>query len=402
MTIEMTHPATLPLVETAGATYQRIELPTRVQGSYTTRFVDRAVAADPAAFHLAAGPTVTPRAGDVVVARVTEILNHKRVETPESRKAILFPGALVMLAYGHRYAADQFLAHVPDTLEPCHLVAAGGVAGVVTRQHVRVDDPTRIEPLGLLADAEGVVNLSRFAPHRPRPVPAAARATGTTATAATAQAVSGAAAQEAPGDPTNGAPARRPAVIGVLGTSMNSGKSTAMATLVNGLTAAGLSVSAGKSTGTGAGNDPMLYRDAGAATVLDFTDFGYPTTFRLDYERVRSLTVDIVEALSGPGTDVVVVEIADGVYQGETARLLRDPLFQEVVDRVVFAAGDALGAVAGVRELQAAGLDVAAVSGVLTSSPLATEEARAVLGVPVLDTYGLTDPALATALLPRR
>jgi hypothetical protein len=381
MTIEMTNTTSaLPLVETPGATYQRLELPARIQASYTTRFVANAVEADRAGFHLAAGPTVTPKAGDVVVARVTEILNHKRVETPESRKAILFPGALVMLAYGHRYAADQFLAHVPDSLTPCHLVAAGGVAGMVTEQHVSVDDPTRIEPLGLLADDLGIVNLTRFAPYALNPVPSPS---------ATAVELAGA----LPG---------RPTVIGVLGTSMNSGKSTAMSTLVNGLTNAGLKVSAGKSTGTGAGNDPMIYHDGGAAKVLDFTDFGYPTTFKLDFEQVRSLTVNVIDALSETDTDVVVVEIADGVYQGETARLLRDPLFHAVVDRIVFAAGDALGAVGGVRELQAAGLDVAAVSGVLTSSPLATAEARAVLSVPVIDTYELTEAAVSTALLPQR
>jgi hypothetical protein len=381
MTIEMTNTTSaLPLVETGGATYQRLELPARIQASYTTRFVAGAVEADRAGFHLAAGPTVTPKAGDVVVARVTEILNHKRIEAPESRKAILFPGAVVMLAYGHRYAADQFLAHVPDSLEPCHLVAAGGIAGRVTEQHVSVDDPTRIEPLGLLADDLGIVNLTRFAPYALNPVPSIG---------ATAAELSGA----LPG---------RPTVIGVLGTSMNSGKSTAMATLVNGLTNAGLTVSAGKSTGTGAGNDPMIYHDGGAAKVLDFTDFGYPTTFRLDFEQVRSLTVNVIDALSGTDTDVVVVEIADGVYQGETARLLRDPLFHAVVDRIVFTAGDALGAVGGVRELQAAGLDVAAVSGVLTSSPLATAEAREVLSVPVIDTLELTEAAVSTALLPQR
>ncbi|MEO9247462.1 DUF1611 domain-containing protein [Citricoccus nitrophenolicus] len=382
MTIEITNrTSAMTIIDTADATYQRAELPTRIQAAYTTRFVGAALDADRSAFHLATGPTVTPRAGDVVVARVTEILNHKRVETPESRKAILFPGHVVMLAYGHRYAADQFLAHVPDTLEPCHLVAAGGVAGMVTEQHAAMDEPTRIEPLGLLADSSGIVNLSRFAPYSLNPVPAI-----------------GAAEQE-----LAAALPGRPTVIAVLGTSMNSGKSTAMATLVNGLTNAGLRVSAGKSTGTGAGNDPMIYVDGGAAKVLDFTDFGYPTTFRLDFEQVRSLTVNLVDAMADTDTDVVVVEIADGVYQGETARLLRDPLFQSVVDRVVFAAGDALGAVAGVRELQEAGLDVAAVSGVLTSSPLATAEANQVLacaGVPVIDTYELTDAGVSTALLP--
>lgn len=350
----------------------RTELPEAVQASYTTRHVARAVEKAPEDFHLVSGNDVRPSAGDVVIARVTQIGNHKRIETPESRKAILFEGRLVMLAYGHRYAADQFLAHVPDSLEPLHLVAAGGIAGVVTASHDKMSSPTRIEPLGLLADGHGVVNLADHAPYRNTPV-----------------AVSSSTRTE------------RPEVIGILGTSMNSGKSTVMACLINGLVKAGLKVTAGKITGTGAGNDPMIYADAGASRVLDFTDYGYPTTFRTSMEEIRSLTVNLVDELGADGAEVVVVEIADGIYQEETARLLRDELFQDTVDHIVFSATDALGARAGIHELIDAGLKVSAASGVMTSSPLATNEARAVLaqfGVPVVGTFDLQDPLEADAL----
>src|SRR5699024_2811637 len=196
---------------------------------------------------------VVPRSGDVVIARVTEILNHKRVETPESRKAILFEGALIMLAYGHRFRSDQFLAHVPGSLAPCHLVAAGGIAGVVTESHEDMEDPTIIEPIGLLADHNGVVNISQFAPH------------------------------QTPGElnsaPLVGSQQRRPEVIAVLGTAMNSGKPTTMAWLVTGLSHSGPSVGAGKLTGSAARTDPMIYHDAGADQVLDFADVGQPTAF---------------------------------------------------------------------------------------------------------------------------
>lgn len=351
-------------------------VPPRVQASYTTRHVGSAVADRPADFHLRSGDTVVPRSGDVVIARVTEILNHKRVETPESRKAILFEGALIMLAYGNRYAADQFLAHVPGSLEPCHLVAAGGIAGMVTQAHDKMEDPTVIEPIGLLADQDGVVNISQYAPYE---LPGQLEGIG-----------------------HSSGQQRRPEVIAVLGTSMNSGKSTMMACLINGLTQSGRRVSAGKITGTGAGNDPMIYHDAGAARVLDFTDFGYPTTFQLNMSTLRALTVGLVEELSEPDTDVVVIEIADGIYQEETARLLRDDIFQRTVDQVAFAASDALGARAGVQDLQTAGLRVGVASGVMTSSPLATVEARAVLGeVPVIPTFDLTHHDQAAALLVR-
>ncbi|WP_448851623.1 DUF1611 domain-containing protein [Corynebacterium sp. 335C] len=349
----------------------RTLLPERIEGSYTTRFVHAAVEADRDRFRLVSGAGVEPKAGDVVVARVTRIGNHRRIETPVSRKAILFQDAVVMLAYGNRYAADQFLAHVPADLSPCHLVAAGGIAGVVTESHSRTSTPTAIEPLGLLADEAGVVTLDRFAPLS-----------------------------------VDRGPARtaRPEVIGVLGTSMNSGKSTAMAHLIHGLTRSGRRVAAGKITGTGAGNDPMIYNDAGAARVIDFTDFGHGTTFRMPMSGVRALTVAMVDELADGGADVIVVEIADGVYQDETSQLLRDDAFHGAVDHVVFAAVDALGARAGVAALEEAGVPVSAVTGVLTSSPLATAEAGAVLsgyGVPVVGTHDLSDPAAATALLRR-
>ena len=267
--------------------------------------------------------------------------------------------------------------HVPNSLQPCHLVAAGGIAGVVTQAHDKMDFPTVIEPLGLLADEHGVVNLAQFAP---------------CTTPDQLETVSG--------PFTTGQ--RRPEVIAVLGKAMNSGKSTTMACLINGLAQSGRRVSAGKITGTGAGNDPMIYHDAGAHRVLDFTDFGYPTTFQLDMPQLRALTVGLVDELADAATDVVVVEIADGIYQEETAHLLRDELFQGIVDQVVFAASDALGARAGVQELQAVGLRVAVASGVMTASPLATAEASMVLGeVPVIPTYDLTHPDQAAALLVR-
>lgn len=353
----------------------RTELPERIQPAYTTRFVAEAVARNRDDFFLLSGAGTHPRSGDVVVARVKQIGNHKRIETPESRKAILFEGTLIMVAYGNRYAADQFLAYVPDSLETTSLAAAGGIAAQVVASHAGVSSPTQIEPLGLLANSDGIVNLSDFAPFENIPVatPVEKR--------------------------------ERPEVIGVLGTSMNSGKSTVLANLVNGLTKSGRTVSAGKITGTGAGNDPMIYHDAGAAKVLDFTDFGYPTTFQLDMEAILALTINLVDRLTEADTDVVVVEIADGIFQEETAKLLRDPIFHSTIDQVLFAATDALGARSGIHELTSVGLKVAAASGVLTSSPLATREATEVVAkfeTPVIGTFDLSRPEVAESLLLRK
>ncbi len=343
----------------------------RAKKAYTTRFLARLVELDASGYELLTGPDLSPRSGDVVLARVDEIGKHTKLEGAASRRQAMFVGDEVLLAYGHRYAPDQFEAVVPDDLGPTDLVAAGGIAGRVLSQHAALPDPTRLQPLGLLASRGHRLNLSDVAPLTPR---------------------------EARDEPV------RPHVVAVLGTSMNSGKSTTLACLVRGLDAAGLVVHAGKVTGTGAGGDPGLFRDAGARRVLDFTDFGHPSTYCLSHDRVRTVFSALVDELATgtagqPQPDVVVVEVADGVYQDETARLLADPLFATLVDDVVFAAGDALGAVAGRQTLATYAPRVVAVSGVLTASPLASREAARALDVPVIETYDLCDPAVAQRLV---
>ncbi|GHD12939.1 DUF1611 domain-containing protein [Zhihengliuella salsuginis] len=337
------------------------------RAAYTTRFVAGQAAQQPFGYRLRSGGGVVPRAGDVVLARVLEIGQHKRLESPVSRKALLFPGQEILVAYGHRYAPDQFLAHVPSSLEPCDLVAGGGLASSVREAHARVDEATRIEPIGLLCDGDGVVTLRDRAPLQL--VPAGTEVVGA------------------------------PPVFAVLGSSMNSGKSTTAACLVNGLTNAGLTVSAGKVTGTGAGNDVNLFRDAGAARVIDFTDFGYPTTFQTDYAEVCRLLSSTVSVLAGDGPDAIVLEIADGIFQGETARLLRDPLFHRLVGSTLFAAQDALGALAGSRILRESGVDVAAISGVVTASPLAAAEAAGEVPERIIGTFDLCADETASGLL---
>lgn len=366
---------TLPVQSTAARkdVQQRIDAARAraIRAAYTTRFVAAELQRNPQDFQIVRQARMVPAPGDVVIATVTELGKHKHLQSPASRRQLIFAGQEIMVAYGHRYAPDQFLAHVPQDLGPCQLVAGGGVASEVIEQHASIDQATQLEPVGLLVRHGKVVNLLDFAPldinnDSPR--------------AAHAGAV-------------------RPPVIAVLGTSMNSGKSTTLGCLVNGLVNAGMSVAAGKATGTGAGNDPNLFIDAGAFSVCDFTDFGYPTTYRLDYETVRSLLVAMIREQRASGADAVIIEIADGLLQGETSRLLADPMFAEHVDRVLFSAQDSLGAQAGERILLEAGLDLAAVSGVVTASPLAAQEAQSQLSTPVIGTFELCQAEVATSLL---
>lgn len=307
-----------------------------------------------------------PRRGDVVLCEVTEVGQHKLLFQRHDARSRLFAGDRVLVAYGARYAPDQFEAELPTDLGPCDLASPGGLAARVVARHSRMNPPTTLRPLGLLIEESGaVVNTRDLAlPPAPRPV-------------------------------------RRPPVLAVVGTSMNAGKTTVVASLARGLAAAGLRVGAAKVTGTGAPADPTEIAAAGAASVIDFTDLGYPSTYQLESAEVVGIMRESIAQLANEDCEVILLEIADGILQRETARLLATVEFQEDVDRIVFAAPDSVSGVAGVRMLRESGFDVAALGGWICSSPLAMNEAARSLDIPVLRMSDLWQAQTAVGLAPR-
>ncbi len=309
--------------------------------------------------------SLTPRPGDLLLARVEKVGHHGRIQTPSGRRSQLFAGDEVVVCYGNRYAPNQFEALIPPDLGPCHLVAGGGVAAEVISAHSRMRSATRLRPVGLLGDADNRrLNIADFGLPAPR---------------ATAN----------PAIP----------VIAVVGTSMDAGKTTAVSHLVKGAARAGMCVGAGKATGTGAGNDVWAMEDAGAHHVLDFTDFGHASTYRVSVPEVESILQKMVIHLQQARADIVIIEIADGLLQQETAALLQSATFSSLVRGVVFCAGDAMGAEAGIDWLEQRGIPALAVSGVLTASPLAVQETRQVTALPVLRCDELATPAVIRELL---
>jgi dethiobiotin synthetase len=310
---------------------------------------------------------IVPRTGDLVLAMVTEIGYHTRLHLPDGGKRNLFVGDLVVVAYADRYAPRQFEAFVPRDLRECNLVAAGGIAGTVVEKHDRIRRrPTRIRPLGLVANDTQAppLNVGAWALQPP----------------ATA--------------PRGNVP-----TLAIVGTSMDSGKTTAAAYLVHGLSRYGLDVGYAKVTGTGASGDPCLLRDAGARPILDFTDVGYASTYRLAPEIVESLYRELIGHLEAAEVDAMVLEIADGLLQKETARLLESETFRRLTHGVLFAADEAMGAMAGAEWLRSRRLPLLGVAGRITSSPLQVREASAATGLPIYGLSDLDDPATAAKLL---
>lgn len=308
---------------------------------------------------------VQPRAGDLVLARVDQIGKQTKLELTDGRRAHMFPGDEIIVTYGNRYAPDQYEAVIASDLSPCDLVAAGGIAGIELSRHQRMLPPTSITPLGLIGGEDGTrLNLMQFAIEAADHLP------------------------------------EIPAILS-LGTAMNAGKTLTATSLVRGLKRLGFSVAALKITGTGAGGDMWIVRDAGADIALDFTDAGFGTTYLTPVPEIEQATYRLMNYAAAHGCEVAVIEVADGLQQLETAQLIRSEAIHRIALGVVFAAYDAMGAKCGVDILREAGHAVLAMSGRLGRSPLAVREAEAATGLRVYSPFELQEGALVPAIRER-
>jgi hypothetical protein len=278
---------------------------------------------------------------------------------------MLHLGDMIIVAYADRYATDQYESYVPTTLGRTHLVASGGIASQVESRSTAVSSATEIVPLGLIGDRYGLpINVKDFA--LPRIDPASVT---------------------------------RPRTIAVFGTAMNAGKTSTIHQMLYGLSKAGACTGAAKLTGTGSGNDFWLMLDAGAHCMFDFTDAGLASTFKHSIERLEDAAEQLVAHIGAKNCDVAFVEIADGLYQQENQLIVRSPRYHALIDTVIFAASDAMGAVNGVENLRKNGFHVAAISGTLTRSSLAIRETEEALDLPVLRLADLEDPRIIAPIL---
>ncbi len=309
-----------------------------------------------------------PRIGDLAVGRVVSIGRHTRIEGRQWRRLDLFPDDLVGGVFGNRYATDQFEGYVEPFGKNFHILGIGGVFGIVRSQNARMPEPpTVMQLLGYAARPDGS-RLSMLDYGLPRTK-----------------------------IQLNGGPRCR--TILVVGSSMNSGKTTTAAYTVLGLTRAGHKVCAAKVTGTACAKDPGIFVDAGAHSVLDFSDCGWPSTYLTSLTDLLDIYARMRAAMLREQPDFIVLEVADGIWQRETDLLLTSSEFCATIEAVIFTGADSVSAESGVRRLRDLGYRVAAVSGLVSSSTLGMNEVSHATHLPCLSKASLANGALQSILL---
>lgn len=304
-----------------------------------------------------------PQAGDIVLAELERVGRNTRLELAGGRACQLHRGDLLAVVFGNRYATEQFEGYARAQGGSCDLLSMGGLCGLLQTKHAAMSEPSKLRLLGAIGDPKGQpLRLKDFSlPAIPKP--------------------------------------SVPRVVVVCGSSMDAGKTHTAMSLIHGLQRQGRPVAGVKLTGTAAGRDTWAMLDAGACAALNFIDGGYPSTYLCTQQELLELYSLLVAHAAASGADWVVVEIADGLFQQETSALLRCPSLVPTVDAWVFATSDPLAAACGVRTLRGWGIEPIAVSGVLTQSPLAMQEAVAATGVTCVTADELQSGALNDRLV---
>lgn len=299
-----------------------------------------------------------PQVGDLVYGEVAYLGQHKTLESKAGRLHTLHAGTKAVFVFGNRYAPDHYEGLIPEQFtEEVDLLARGGLIGKVLVKNALIGDPTRIKILGYICDVNQniittykhtLLKIKNYSPNIEQK--------------------------------------KRAKIILCIGTSMNSGKSYAAAACCLVLSSNNKNVRAAKITGTASLKDILRMEDCGARHVADFSYLGHPSTYMLTKTALLDIFHSIDMKYGNNPDNYLVIEIADGIQQRETAMLLKEVALIKRIHKIIFCAQDACGVIGGVKILaEQFNLIPDAISGLCSSSPLAIRELQEFIKLPVFN-----------------
>lgn len=295
-----------------------------------------------------------PQPGDLVFGEIRQIGFHHSLESTSARIHTIHDRTRAVFVFGNRYAPDHYEGMVPEQpVTDADMIARSGLIGEMKCHNERIGMPTRIRILGYICDGEGsVINTRDHILIHPRK------------------------------NERNGAGAK---LVLCVGTSMNSGKSYTAAACCYALSSLEKTVRAAKVTGTASLKDILLMEDCGAQHIADFTYLGHPSTYMLDEDELMHVFNTIDFKYGNNPRNYLVIEFADGIFQRETAMLLKNPQIRQRIHKLIFCAADSAGVVGGLKVLnENFDLTPNAISGLCSSSPLAVREISEFTDLPIL------------------
>lgn len=314
---------------------------------------------DPGKYIIDTSVDKKPRVGDLVLVKIDHIGYHKSIMMTSNKKLRIYENDLIVGVFGNRYATEAFEGLVSGADNLC-MLTAGGMVGTLKSKHNEIAKPTAVSFVGFLNNDKGKrINLKELKFHKSMPKTEVKN------------------------------------LIVIVGTGMDSGKTTVSSKLIKGLSEKEFRISACKLTGSVSNRDQDEMRSASAKCIIDFSDYGFPSTYLCSKEDLKDLFYTILFDAEKINPDAVLMEVADGVLQRETYVILSDISIKKMIKGIILTADGALSALYATNLLQKMGYHIIAVSGAMTSSPLSVSEFRQHSQIPVVSSadsgYGLVD-----------
>ena len=308
-----------------------------------------------------------PRIGDVVIGQIVKIGQHFFIEDPFGHEILLHPGNICALVLGNRYSTREFYGEVPNRLnlgDEFSLLNIGGISGEAKQSNILINDPTRLTYLGH-ACGKGGERINTF--------------------------------DHAPSAQT--CPSAKIPIIFVVGTDMDSGKTSTCGLVIRILSENGWQVGAGKITGTSRMKDILYMKACGAEWIADFMDLGFPSTSLCTMKDLEGIWDGIRSLIMQEGCHALVLEIADGILQPETELIFFSSRIMKERSLLVLAADGSVSAFGAIEHLSNHyHIRPDFLSGLIINSNLSIKEITAKIDIPILNNQTVSRRSLIERL----
>ena len=228
-----------------------------------------------------------PNIGDLGLFKVLSIGSHKNIVTAENKKMRLYQGDLFVGVFGNRYATDAYEGEI-EGLKNLSLLTAAGMVGTVKSKNRSIGNPSDVLFLGFLKDVKSNqrINLKRLRFKKCK------------------------------------ASTNLKNIVVIIGSGMNSGKTTACRKLIKSFSGKEFKIAACKLTGSVSNRDQDEMLSASPLYTIDFSDYGFPSTYKCELEELLDLFKTMIYDIKKFNPRLIIMEIADGILQRETRMIL--------------------------------------------------------------------------------
>ncbi len=269
---------------------------------------------------------ITPQQGQLIAVKVISVnANYNKLELISGRMTELTEGDIIIGALGNRIASTGMTGTVPTELnkhDKIHILNLGGVIGICKDFNILLGPATECEVVGSITNGGNKqLNLKDFS-------------------------------KVIKSNTIDSIPS-----IAVIGTGIDSGKTTVTSFIIKTLSKYYKKINACKLAGTASQKDLYAYEDNGAAKTSDFVDFGLPSTCMNDKNIIQECSASVINFIS-QDADILLMELGDG-YHGDygTREIIQNSSITKYIKVIVICAYDISGAINIIENLKLNKLD---------------------------------------------